>query len=392
MSKTLKAGIITTHISPALGYGGPAVSVAKLVNAWAAKKGRSLIVCSSDESTGARLKETDVYRGEQVHVRLYRAQIFRRWGFGLNAFSCIWQTCKESDAVYINGIGTWPTTLAALACSLLKKRFVIALRGGLMPEYVTLVRNEKPHKWLYHKLFTFPTLRRASYIHCTSNIEAKSAMEVCGNKVRCAIVPNGVAIRTSDRNVVPSGPGLVICYAGRISQEKGINGFIKEWLKCKDDNDQLIVAGTGFGKYYDEFKSLVAQANCSISDRGYLDQEGLFDAISESHFLVLPSGLEAADVRENFGNTVAEALAAGRPALTTRGLVWDDLESANAGFVFDREPAAARAAIIRAKSTTLDQRRSMAQAARKYAENHIDIAVLSEKVWDTLQFGDPKDS
>ena len=141
----------------------------------------------------------------------------------------------------------------------------------------------------------------------------------------------------------PAGEGLKLCFLGHIQQEKGINAFIRAWLKIRQPADQLVIAGRSVdGAYFEAFQALVEQAQGAISYRGYLERGEVMDLLDASHFLVLPSGLEeAGGMRENFGNVVAEAMAAGRPVLVAKGLAWDHLESVRGRLCFRTNPEAA---------------------------------------------------
>ena len=109
-------GVVTTHIAPARGYGGPAVCAAELVRAWA-RSGHSIILCTSDATEGGRLTAADLSLGERVAVKLYHAYWARRWGFGLGALKQVLTVCRRSKGIYVSGIATWPTTLGALFCA-----------------------------------------------------------------------------------------------------------------------------------------------------------------------------------------------------------------------------------------------------------------------------------
>lgn len=380
-----ETGVVTTHISPAKGYGGPAVSIAVLIKSWRAD-GHCIGLCTSDASIAGRLKISDIKLGD-VETYLYHSYGFKRWGFGPGAILAICRLCSRADKVYINGIATWPTTLAAIICKIMRRPYVVALRGGMMPEHVAMIRGKKYHKWLYYRLLTFPFLKWSTGIHCTTNIESDAARNVLGMNVRIRVIPNGIYLKDVTPSDVPTGDGLTICYIGRIAQEKGINGFIEAWLRCKRSQDKLIVAGSGTGDYFKRFISLVDHAAGGISYRGYLGEPGVTDAIRQSHFLVLPSGLEASDVRENFGNTVAEALALGRPVMVSRGLSWDHIENKHIGFLFDRNNASVCRTIIRAQNTTEQETREMGISARQYAVQHLDASCLAEKLWGIINTG-----
>jgi glycosyltransferase involved in cell wall biosynthesis len=381
----MDVGIVATHISPAKGYGGVAVTARVLTRAWA-EVGHKIRLVVSDESIDGRLKKADLKLGDNVDADLYRCYWFRRWGFGFGAIPKIMKLCAKAPVVYIHGIATWPCTLAAMFCVIFRKRFMVAVHGGLMPEHVKLIRKKKPHKWLFYKLLTFPTLRRAVAVHCTSETEVEGVRDALGRDARIIIVPNGIDSREVTPAGIPAGEGMTLCFLGHIQQEKGINAFIRGWLKTRQPTDRLLVAGRGVdGSYFKDFESLVAQAQGAIDYRGYVSREEVMGLLANSHFLVLPSGLEeTGGMRENFGNVVAEALASGRPVLVARGLAWDDVESVGAGMVFDRTEASLCKVLNIARLLSESEWRNMSSHARNYVVKHFDSVILSNQVWQVL--------
>ncbi len=381
----MNIGIVTTHIPPAKGYGGVAVTASVLTKAWA-ERGHKLTLLASDESTDGRLRLEQVQLGATVEVKLYRCYGFRRWGFGFGAIPLLLDLCLRSPVVYIHGIATWPSTLAAVFCTLLRRPFMVAVHGGLMPEHVDLIRRQKPHKWLFYRWLTFPTLHRAIAVHCTSDTEAEGVRNVLGKDARILLVPNGIDSRDIKVEHAPAGAGVQLCFLGHVQQEKGINAFIKAWLKVKNPEDRLAVAGRSVdGAYFEEFQALVEQAQGAISYRGYLAKDEVLELLAASHFLVLPSGLEeAGGMRENFGNVVAEAMAAGRPVLVAKGLAWDHLESVGIGYVFDRTEASVCEVLRKAQALDGPSWEQMSWNGRKYVEQQLDPIRLGDRVWQVL--------
>jgi glycosyltransferase involved in cell wall biosynthesis len=385
----MDVGIVTTHIPPAKGYGGVSVTAGVLTKAWA-ERGYKMALVASDESIAGRLRPEQVRLGEQVDVRLYRCYGFRRWGFGLGAIPELFKLCLQAPVVYIHGIATWPSTLAAVFCTLLHRPFMVAVHGGLMPEHVDLIRRQKPHKWLFYKWLTFPTLRRAIAVHCTSETEAEGVRNMLGKDARILLVPNGIDSRDIKVAECPAGDGMKLCFLGHIQQEKGINAFIRAWLKVRNPADRLAIAGRSVdGDYFEEFQELIEQAQGAISYHGYLERGEVMDLLASSHFLVLPSGLEeAGGMRENFGNVVAEAMAAGRPVLVAKGLAWDHLDSIGAGFVFGRTEASVRAVLSIAQSLENWEWGRMSWNGRYYVEQQLDPVKLGERIWRVLKRSD----
>ena len=381
----MDVGVVTTHIPPAKGYGGVSVTAGVLTKAWA-EKGHKMAVVASDESIAGRLQPEQVSLGKQVDVRLYGCYGFRRWGFGLGAIPELFKLCLQAPVVYIHGIATWPSTLAAIFCVLLRRPFMVAVHGGLMPEHVELIRRKKHHKWLFYRWLTFPTLRRAIAVHCTSNTEADGVRDVLGEHARILLVPNGIDSRDIQVADYPARKGMQLCFLGHVQQEKGINALIRAWLKVRRPADRLVIAGRSVdGAYFEEFQALVEQAHGAISYRGYLERGEVMELLASSHFLVLPSGLEeAGGMRENFGNVVAEAMAAGRPVLVARGLAWNHLEEFGAGLVFDRNEASVCEVLRKAQALDRLTWEQMSWNSRQYVEQQLDPVKLGDKVWQVL--------
>jgi len=388
----VEIGIVTTHVPPAKGYGGVSVTCGVLTKAWA-EMGHQLALVSSDESIDGRLDAEDVKLGSTVDVRLYRSYGFKRWGFGLGAIPKILKLCLQAPVIYIHGIATWPSTLAAVICCLWRRPFMVAVHGGMMPEHVALIKRCKPHKWLYYQLLTIPTLRRAIGVHCTSDTEAEGVRNLLGQSARILLVPNGLDSREFAVMPYPKGEGTQLCFLGHVQQEKGINAFIRAWLKVRQPTDRLVVAGRSVdGQYFQEFQDLLEQSQGAIRYCGYLQRNEVTALLAESHFLVLPSGLEqSGGMRENFGNVVAEAMASGRPVLVAKGLAWDHLQKLGAGFVFERNEESVCEALHRVQALELPDWQKMSDLSRQYVVQNLDPIKLGERVSQVLMNTQNKD-
>jgi glycosyltransferase involved in cell wall biosynthesis len=380
---TVKIAVVTTHIAPASGFGGVAEAIGRIVRAWAAA-GHDFHVCSSDGSHGPALRPGDVGLPARSPVRLYRAQGWPRFGFGLGAVAAIYRVCRDADAVYVNGIATWPTTLAALICAGLGRPMVVALRAGLMAPHLAVIRARKPHKWLFYRLLTLPGLRRAAGLHLTSSLEA-AGLSALVPGVALEIIANGLDLgEWPAQPPRPADGGLTLGYVGRLSPEKGILRFLQVWRTVRRAGDRLVIAGSGEGAYAQAVAAEAAALGGAVELVGTIDRAGVQALLARCDGLVLPSGIEQGDLRENFGNAAAEALASARLLLVTRGLAWDDAEPHGFGLLFDADPASIAAAIGQAQAQSPAQRAAMGAAGRAWAERSVDIRVTAERLWHCL--------
>ncbi|PWC97435.1 glycosyltransferase [Azospirillum sp. TSO5] len=376
-----KVLLVVTHIAPATGYGGIAESTARIAAAWA-RAGHSFALCSSNASEGTPpLTAGDVGLPPEVPVHLYPAHGWRRWGFGLGAPLLLLRLCRRAEAVYISGIATWPTSLAALACLLFRRPAVIAVRGGLMPGHIAHIRRHKPAKWLFYRCITLPTLAAAQAVHATSAVEADGVRALLPD-ARVEVIPN--AIDLAEWPSLPPRPrdgALTVGYLGRLSPEKGILPFLTLWLAGHRPGERLLIAGAGGGEYAAEIARLAAGAPEAVELRGYLPSAGVRAFLDACDLIVLPSGLGEGGVRENFGNSVIEALAAGRPVLTSPGMAWDDLEEQEAGLLFAPHAAGVTETLDRARALGPARLAAMGAAARRLAEKRYALTPVAERLW-----------
>lgn len=379
--------LVTTHVAPARGYGGVAESGARLAAAWD-RRGRAFLLCSSNASVGTPpLRPADLAL-PVPSVRLYRTWRWHRWGFGLGALWMVPHCCAQAKAVYINGLATWPTTLAALYCRLTGRACVIAPRGGLLAAHVALIRREKPLKWLFYRLLTLPTLRHARALHTTSALETAGIRSLLPE---IPVIELGNGLDLTQWPALPARrqggeiqDGIVLAFAGRLSPEKGIGRFLDIWRQKRRPGDRFLIAGDGTGAYADQVRAIAVACGGAVEMRGYLDQGGLRALYAEADMIVLPSGLEGGDIRENFGNAAAEALACARPLLVTRGLAWDHAAPAGAAVLFDADTGSVGAALTHLQTLDSTQWATMRTAARRLAEAELDIDQMAARLWSAL--------
>lgn len=383
-----RVAIIATHIAPARGYGGIAECTARVAQAWG-EAGIDVILCASDASEGRPLRVDELDMPASVTPVLYRAPILPRWGFGLGAVPALWSACRQADLVYVSGVGTWPTSLAGLFCRWLRRPFTVGVHGGLMAGHVAHIRAHKHLKWLFYRLITLPTLRRARAIHATSQIEADGVRALLPD-VPVAIVPNAVDMGVW-QPLPPRQPdgGLTIGYVGRLSPEKGILPFLEVWLTTCRPGDRLLIAGTGEGTYAEQVANRAATAGGAVECLGYVDAATVRSMLARCDLTVLPSGMGEGGLRENFGNVVVESMALARPVMVTRGMAWDNVEQDGTGLAFDPSPAAAAAMLRHVQTLPPPVLVAMGERACRQMETRFSLQEVGAGLWAAVTGDDP---
>jgi len=152
---------------------------------------------------------------------------------------------------------------------------------------------------------------------------------------KISVVPNFV----EEPSYSTQGRGGYAFYAGRLSQEKGIDVLIKAWRHIKEF--PLYIAGTG--PMQKEIEASIKEHGLThVKMLGFLENEDCRKMLSLAKFLIVPSACY-----ENFPRVVAEAFACGVPVVANRlGTMEEIVKDGSLGLLYsnsDPEDLAAKA-------------------------------------------------
>lgn len=202
-------------------------------------------------------------------------------------------------------------------------RLVVSPRGTLSAW--ALGRNALQKKIFWHVLQA-PALRAAACFHATAESEYEDIRRL-GFRQPVCIIPNGIDVPPL-KKASNSGRRQLL-FLGRIHPIKGIDMLLHAWQAVGNrfPDWELHIVGPDNGGYLAEMQALVAQLRLErVVFHGPLFGEEKLRAYRAASLFVLPTH------SENFGMTVAESLAAGTPAIVTRGASWAGLANQGAGW------------------------------------------------------------
>lgn len=235
---------------------------------------------------------------------------------------------EEWDVVYINGLFSfWSTIVPLWVLRGSRTRRIVAVRGMLAAGPMQQSRTKK-------RVF----LRVMKLLGCFKGVEfqATNAEEVAdiqrwiGKDVRIHLVQN-LARKAADRSPLPvqKRPGeLRLISLARIAEEKNTLFAIERLTRLKG-RIRFELYGTIYDQdYWAECQRAIAQlpSGVVVEWRGQLPNDQVAAALSDAHFLYMPS------VGENFGHTMLEGLTAGRPMIISDRTPWKNLERDHAGW------------------------------------------------------------
>jgi glycosyltransferase involved in cell wall biosynthesis len=244
-----------------------------------------------------------------------RLEIFPDWPlvrpvcFSPRMFVWINQHARDFDVVHIHSLFNWQSLIVPTICHERGVPFVVRPLGTLD----SWSRAQK--SWKKRPYFAFVeerNLRRAARVHVTSDAERQSLAELgFGAKTRC--IPLGIELPALRRNTRGVNGGLRVLFLSRIHPKKNLPLLLRAIAEPHvfAHPPTLTVVGDGAPGYLREMHELVRILDLEQRVRftGFLTGDEKDRAYEDSDVFVLPS------FQENFGVSVAEAMARGLPVV-----------------------------------------------------------------------------
>ena len=251
--------------------------------------------------------------------RLGRSPALHRW---------LDERASAGDVALIHGHGLWlmVNVYPGWVARKHKVPLVFSPRGTLSGWAMS---SGSPVKRLFWPLLQRPALTATTCFHATAESEYEDIRKV-GFRQPVAIVPNGVDI-PQGKSKSPRDSRTLL-FLGRIHQKKGLDMLLPAWAAVQDRFPEwnLKIVGPDDGGYLPRMRQLAEGLGLKrVEFTGALLGEAKWQAYRDAGIFVLPT------YSENFGLSVAEALASGIPAIVTRGAPWRGLEERRAGWWVD---------------------------------------------------------
>jgi glycosyltransferase involved in cell wall biosynthesis len=234
---------------------------------------------------------------------------------------------------------------------------VVSPRGTLTAYSMSVGSRLKAAWW---PLIQRPAMRRASLFHVTAESEIEDLRRL-GLRQPAAFLPIGLDLPAW--RDPPTDDPKVIVFLGRLHPEKGPMDLIEAWDRIHERRPdwRLRLVGPDQDGHRAELEArIAATAIPRVEFAGSAWGDGKFEALREASICVLPSPTE------NFGVTVAEALAVGTPVIANHGAPWAALEAEKAGWWIPNGVDALTDALMTATDTDAGTRRRMGRAGRDY--------------------------
>lgn len=288
-----------------------------------------------------------------------------------------------ADVLHTHGMWLAPNIYPADAARAAGKAFVISPRGMLGDAAMKFSGLQKRLFWM---AFQKKAMAGTAFIHATGEGE-RDEVRAMGLTNPVAIIPNGIDMPPPAKRA--SG-GRVVLSLGRVHPKKGLDRLVRAWglIGRATDGWRLRIAGPSELGYADELEGLAHSMGLKNVDiEGPLYGDDKLAAYREASLFVLPS------LNENFAMTVAEALAAGTPVISTKGAPWAGLDREGCGWWIDHGEAELGACLTGALARPLEELAAMGEKGRLWMErdfswDHIGRRMLAAYEW-AVRGGEP---
>jgi glycosyltransferase involved in cell wall biosynthesis len=321
------------HVVPGLSpaEGGPSYSVPRLCQELAAS-GRIKPSLTSVAAAGDAPAVSSDF-GYEISTFAWDAAelpVLSRLRLSRGLASGLKHAATEADLIHNHGLWLMPNLAAGWAAKKAKRPLVISPRGMLSPEALSFSSGKKRLMWWGVQ---GAIVSAAACLHATCEAEYRE-VRLAGLCNPVAIIPNGIDIPVLERGDCSKDDDLTILSLGRIHPKKGLKSLLAAWATVEPERPgwRLRIVGPDEGGHAEELRLLARSAGLvrvSIEPPVYgRDKISLYQS---AHLFVLSS------INENFGLTVAEALAFGVPVISTRGAPWAGLTSERCGWWVDSD-------------------------------------------------------
>jgi glycosyltransferase involved in cell wall biosynthesis len=281
---------------------------------------------------------------------------------------------RESDIVHTNSLWMMPNIYPERAVRGTQCATVVSPRGTLS---AWALNRARLRKWFVWHLGQKRMLQSADCLHATSS-EELNQIRTQGFTNPVAVVPNGVHCpELPEQHSQTNRSHRTVLFLARIHPTKGVDLLLKAWqtIQSAFPDWNLKIAGPLGNEYSDQMVRLAEELQLQRVDFvGEVTGQTKAQTYFDSDLYVLPTH------SENFGISVAEALAHGVPAIVFHGAPWSPLNEKQAGWWIAPGIDTLADTLRQAMTLNDDQRQQMGRNGHHWMRSEYDWQVIGRKM------------
>ena len=310
------------------------------------------------------------------HIERIDAPALPAAAFSRAQLAALDRVVRGAEVVHLHAVWHASNLQIAARCRAAGVPYVLSVHG-MLDDWSMSQRSLK--KRVFLALGARRMLNGASRVHCTAQAELDQSRKWYPRAEGVVIplvfdlgpfraMPGPEVARGAFESLRSGHPNVL--FISRLHYKKGVEHLIRavRLLRDRGTDVWLSIAGTGDREYEDRLRALVVELD--LADRahflGMVTGETKVSLYQAADMVVLPTS------QENFGFVVFEAMAAGAPLVTTRGVdTWPEVEASGGGLIVAQE-AGAIADAIAGLVADPERRGRMSASGRAWVMKELD--------------------
>lgn len=349
------------QIVPGLALGGPTFSVTTLT--------RHLMKLGQQVQLYAHDKDVNGFEEFDIHpFHILKFPYNKQLAYSLSLKQEIIKESKDADIIQTNSLWQYPNFVMNNVPKSSAAKIVIVPRGTLS-DYALSISSIK--KKIVLAIGQQKSLNNADMFIATCDKEYHDIRRF-GLKQPVAIIPNGLELP----ELHETEKTRTVLFLARLHKVKGLDILLDVWKEITNEGAfsdwNLTIAGPTTSDYAKQMISKSSNMD-RVSFIGEVYGDEKRNVMSEAAIYVLPTHTE------NFGISIAEALAHGTPVITTTGAPWSGLEENNCGKWIDLSHDNLKQTLVDMMQKTLEELSIMGQNGREWISRDYSWPEIAEK-------------
>ena len=294
--------------------------------------------------------------------------------------SSLREAAQRAAFLHSHGLWAMPNIYPARCLRGTTCRLVVSPRGTLDR---WALRHHAWRKNILWRLGQRANLLAASCLHATADQEYGFFREL-GLTAPVALIPNGVDIPPPRPEASSDDPGIKrLLFLARIHPKKGVDILLRAWRNVQErfSDWELLIVGPDDGGHLPKMQQLSASLGAKrVTFTGWIPETQKAASLYGAHIFILPTH------GENWGVSVAEALAHGLPAIVSTGAPWSGLETHRCGWWIDNSVEAVTECLSSALALSPGELRSRGARGRAWMSEEFPWPKVGRMMHETYRW------
>ena len=282
------------------------------------------------------------------------------------------------DIIHIHGLWSlWIHKIVGQVCRLARKGSLGRLKIVWSTHGMTAPWSLR-HKWwkkcMYWLFIQKPDLRRAALIHST--VEKERVWNEALGFSRQTVIPLGTHLpANTDLQATRTTSCRTLLFVGRVYPVKALDRLIEAFAKVKGEGWKLRIVGPDQAGHQAELVRL-----CESLKVSNVELAGPKFEVELNREYAACDCLALVSHTENFGATVVDAMAHGKPVITSTNTPWQEVAERKCGWWVDNEPDVLAKTLREMMSLSDEARAEMGARGRQLVEEKYSWRAVAERL------------